>query len=379
MRRSTVRPGAIASPSPSPHVGRERAACSTAAPPRPSTPARRSRAPRPACHSAVVVLVVGRGQRRPWSAERGGRLVADLRRQRARGRRHPRQRDRDGEHERRRHRREASQRAAEGLGREVVGEREEGLCEAVMVGRGDVHEPEEPAARLPGMQGNQSAFRRARPRTCPASDQPRIVASVRSRPSVSASAAPSPAPRGPARGRRRCGAPPPGARGACSSANGSPVAELPQDGCELRHGRLAPGADVAGPRPRESGGREVGGHDVADVDVVAGLQAVAERQRRAALDELAAEDRHHPALAVRVLARAVDVRVAQGGHREPVQAAVEAAVALGRVLALPVRGHRRGLGVLRRGDRVGVAVDRAAGGGVHDPRARRRGGPPPAR
>ena len=178
--------------------------------------------------------------------------------------------------------------------------------------------------------------------------QPRIQASVRSRPSA------SPTPRLPAqhlarqRGSTALRMTSPGRSGACSSSKAR------------RRRRARAARPPARPRwsrsrcrccrrpPSPSGGGEVGGDDVADVDVVARLQAVAERDRRAALDELAAEDRDDAALAVRVLARAVDVRVAQRDRRQPVQAAVEAAVALGGVLALPVGRHRRRRVVLAR-------------------------------
>ena len=79
----------------------------------------------------------------------------------------------------------------------------------------------------------------------------------------------------------------------------------------------------------------------------------------------AQEDRDHAGLAVRILARPVDVRVAQRHVGRPVQAAVRRDVLLGRELRRPVRGERlprRGLG---RGRRA-LAVDRAAGGGEHD-------------
>ena len=57
--------------------------------------------------------------------------------------------------------------------------------------------------------------------------------------------------------------------------------------------------------------------DVADVDVVAGLRPVAEDRRLLAARERAEEDRDDARLAVRILARAVDVPVAQGDVPRP--------------------------------------------------------------
>ena len=92
------------------------------------------------------------------------------------------------------------------------------------------------------------------------------------------------------------------------------------------------------------GGQEIGAHDVGDVDPVAGLLSVAKHCRGATADEMTAEDRHHPGLAVDVLPRPVDVAVAQRDRREPVQPGVEAAIALGRVFPLPVRAPVAGSG-----------------------------------
>ena len=61
----------------------------------------------------------------------------------------------------------------------------------------------------------------------------------------------------------------------------------------------------------------------------------------------------------------VDVAVAQDDRRQAVEALVPAAVGLGAELALPVGGHRPGLGRLGRGHDVGLAVDRAARRRVH--------------
>ena len=111
--------------------------------------------------------------------------------------------------------------------------------------------------------------------------------------------------------------------------------------------------------------------EVADVDVVARLRAVAEHLRPAAGEVLAAEDRDHAGLAVRVLARAVDVAEAQRHRRQAVQALVEARGTARRRASTcrsrPSAGRRM---VLGRRDHVGLAVDRAAGRGEHEaPRA----------
>ena len=118
--------------------------------------------------------------------------------------------------------------------------------------------------------------------------------------------------------------------------------------------------------------RTIAADEIADVDVVARLLAVAEDLRRLALAQLAAEDRDDARLAVRVLARAVDVAEAQRHRRKPVEAVVEAEVALGAELALPVGGHRQRLDGLRRRQHVGLAVDRAARRGEDDAPAPRR-------
>src|SRR5690606_34641694 len=79
-----------------------------------------------------------------------------------------------------------------------------------------------------------------------------------------------------------------------------------------------PGAHVEGAVVRGAGGPEarvghgeVRLHHVGDEDVVARLLPVAEDGERRALQELRGEDGHHARLAVRVLARAVDVGVAE--------------------------------------------------------------------
>ena len=61
--------------------------------------------------------------------------------------------------------------------------------------------------------------------------------------------------------------------------------------------------------PRER--RQVRAYDIADEHVVTGLQSVADNRHVRPRQQLFREDGHHAGLAVRVLARPVDVRVAK--------------------------------------------------------------------
>ena len=90
---------------------------------------------------------------------------------------------------------------------------------------------------------------------------------------------------------------------------------------QLDDGGLTPGAhvvDAAVVRPRGHG--RAG--DVADVDVVARLRAVAEDLRRLAGEQPLEEDRDDARLAVRVLPRAVHVPVPQRRRARPVEPVV---------------------------------------------------------
>jgi len=71
---------------------------------------------------------------------------------------------------------------------------------------------------------------------------------------------------------------------------------------------------------------------VIDEHVVAGVRAVAEHPGGLAGQQGLSEDRDHPGLAVRVLARPVDVREGKGGELEPVQLAICDQVVDGRLL-----------------------------------------------
>ena len=118
--------------------------------------------------------------------------------------------------------------------------------------------------------------------------------------------------------------------------------------------------------------REVHGlHHVHHVHVVTRLAAVPVDGEGRAIEDAVAEDRDDAGLAVRILARAIDVREAQRDGVEAVHARVVAEVVLDGELRDAIRGLRRAAGALRRRDLGAVAVERAAGGREHESRARR--------
>ncbi len=107
------------------------------------------------------------------------------------------------------------------------------------------------------------------------------------------------------------------------------------------------------------------GH-VFDVDVVAGLLSGPVDLRLAARRQIAAEDGHDPGLSVRVLARTIDVGVAQRRVGETVLRPVEVQVALASELRDAI-GRDRVLGVILGGRELALlAVDRASGRGEDD-------------
>ncbi len=176
-----------------------------------------------------------------------------------------------------------------------------------------------------------------------------------------------------ARARRRSdrgsrpAARPAGAARTAASIGGA--ADLGQAVDQVDDAHLAAGADV--PQARDPGvarGHERP-HDVADVHVVARLQAVAEHRRRLVAHDAAGEDRDDARLAARVLARAVDVAEAQDRVLRRVQPVEQAHVLLGAQLGGAVRRLRLAGGGLGRRPRGVRAVDGAAGGGEHHPRA----------
>jgi hypothetical protein len=155
---------------------------------------------------------------------------------------------------------------------------------------------------------------------------------------------------GPQRGAPRALAPPEGApRGPWIEARSLDLARPPgsaQDGGAERVGdgqdrRLAARRHVERSGRRRASGREEGGHGVVHVHVVARLAAVAEHGDRLAGGDGALEERDDARLAVRILARPVDVGHAQGERREAVVAGVEGQVGLGRRLSGAVRRDRR--------------------------------------
>src|SRR5258707_12613499 len=118
---------------------------------------------------------------------------------------------------------------------------------------------------------------------------------------------------------------------------GRPAGNLPDHRNQVEHADLSAGADVPGPRPALVCGREERGDSIADVDVVAGLGAIAEDGRTTAGQGLRAEDWDGASPAGRSLPRAVDIREPQDRVRRSVQPVVEADILLGAVLADTVR------------------------------------------
>ncbi len=103
-------------------------------------------------------------------------------------------------------------------------------------------------------------------------------------------------------------------------------------------GGLNAGADVDRPvddPPRSEDGvrGQASGDDVIDVDVVAGLAAVAEDGRGSAVEDAPAEDRDDAGLPVGILPRAVDVSEAERGTGNRVQTLEGGDVALRGELA----------------------------------------------
>ena len=156
---------------------------------------------------------------------------------------------------------------------------------------------------------------------------------------------PSPARAPPARRRGSCAAPRRGARARTPARAVAPGPLTSPSAASSSSTEVSrPWPMLIGPVSVAVGGQQVRAHDVGDLDPVARLAAVAEHRRPVPVDQVPAEDRHDARLAVDVLAGSVDVAVAQRHGREPVQAGVQLAVALGGVLALAVRGQRTGSG-----------------------------------
>src|SRR5713226_968454 len=132
---------------------------------------------------------------------------------------------------------------------------------------------------------------------------------------------------------------------------------------ELVDAGLDSGPDVESARHGAFERGDVGPHHVGDIDVVASLSAVAIYRHRAALENAPAENRDHAGLTMRILARAVDVRVAKCDVIDPILRAVKKQVLLRRQLGDAVGADRALRMLLVAGEGLLLAVDRAAGGG----------------
>src|SRR5918997_925878 len=133
------------------------------------------------------------------------------------------------------------------------------------------------------------------------------------------------------------------------------------------HARLHAGADVVGSRRRVVlQGEYVGAGHVPDVDVVAGLFARAVYRRGPVCGQVAAKYRHHPRLAVWVLAGPVDVGVAKCDVAKTVLGVIKVEVAFPGELRDAVGGDRVLRMVLGGRERLLLAVDRATRGGKDD-------------
>src|SRR5918995_1927550 len=101
------------------------------------------------------------------------------------------------------------------------------------------------------------------------------------------------------------------------------AAKPPQPLGELQHGGLLAAADVVGAVGFALGSHQRRLDDVADVDVIAGLTAVAVHYRPLAAEQLSAEDRDDAAFAERILPRPVDVRESQIDRGDAMQAPIQ--------------------------------------------------------
>src|SRR5437879_1361382 len=147
---------------------------------------------------------------------------------------------------------------------------------------------------------------------------------------------------------------------------GAAARRLEEEARERVHVGLDAGADVEGPGRGGLEREEVGARHVADVHVVARLLAVTVHRDRFGAEHPPREDGDHARLSVRVLARAVDVGVAQRHEGELVLGLVEEGVELARPLADAVGGDGVGGMRLGRGECLLLAVGGAAGGHEED-------------
>jgi len=135
---------------------------------------------------------------------------------------------------------------------------------------------------------------------------------------------------------------------------------------DVVHRRADPGAEIQHLAARAIQRQHVRLDHVADVQVVADRVAGAEDLRPLPVQHQPDEDRVDAGLAVRILARAVHVRIAEHGVVEAVEQLPQVEVVLERVLAHAVgrlRVHRMLLG---RGQEARLAVQCSAGRGVDE-------------
>src|SRR4051812_10741586 len=119
----------------------------------------------------------------------------------------------------------------------------------------------------------------------------------------------------------------------------------PDTGADVESARVQP----LNRRKRSRGGGKSGRGDISDVHVVPCLLSVAEDRESPAVENPAAEDRHHTGLTVRVLTRTVHVAVAQRHRVEAMYTAVVGEIQLHAQL----RDRVRRLRILRKGLAVG--------------------------
>ena len=142
----------------------------------------------------------------------------------------------------------------------------------------------------------------------------------------------SPARAAPARSPGSCGRARPAAPGRCSGRRRAGRRLAGREQVDHAGLDLVPMLKRLAARGTPSAAR-LAAHHVGHVHVVAGLRAVAEDQRRLAREQLAEEDRDHAGLAVRILARPVDVAVAERDVARPVEPVGQRQVLLGAELA----------------------------------------------
>ena len=112
--------------------------------------------------------------------------------------------------------------------------------------------------------------------------------------------------------------------------------------------------------------QQVGTRAVGHVDVIAHLLAIPVDRHRLALQHLPGENGHHPRLALGILARAVDVGIADDRIIQPVDGLEHVQIQLQRIFAGPVRAERAHRVVFIAGQVDRLAVDRAAAGDMHE-------------